>query len=92
MKGTDFFHCLPAYDKWSDTISPTRREEHNAYAMTLCRSLLPLIEMADETPTIYGGDAIIADDTAYLIDLNDWPSFSACREDAAKAIAQLIKK
>lgn len=92
VKGTDFFHCLPAYDKWSDTISPARREEHNAYAMTLCRSLLPLIEMTNETPTIYGGDAIIADDTAYLIDLNDWPSFSACREDAAKAIALLVEQ
>ena len=91
VKGTDFFHCLPAYDKWSDTILPdSHREEDNANAMAICRSLLPSIEKAEGTPTIYGGDAIIADDTAYLIDLNDWPSFSVCREEAAQAIALAV--
>ena len=39
---------------------------------------------------LYGGDAIITDDIAYLIDLNDWPSFSSCREAAADAIALLV--
>jgi hypothetical protein len=41
---------------------------------------------------IYGGDCIVcADGTWYMIDFNDWPSFSRCREDAADAIAGLIK-
>ena len=41
---------------------------------------------------IYGGDAIIdKDGRIYIIDFNDWPSFSRCREDAAKAIAKLLK-
>ncbi len=40
---------------------------------------------------IYGGDAIITPDAAiYLIDMNDWPSFAPCREQAAPVIAQRI--
>ena len=41
---------------------------------------------------IYGGDAIITPDgNIYLIDFNDWPSFASCRDEAAKAIAKIIK-
>ena len=40
---------------------------------------------------VYGGDAIIkADGQPVLVDLNDWPSFSPCREEAAVAIAQRV--
>ena len=40
---------------------------------------------------IYGGDAVIASDGSIrLIDFNDWPSFSRCREKAAAAIAHRI--
>ena len=36
---------------------------------------------------IWGGDAVIgADGDIHIIDFNDWPSFSSCREEAAKAI------
>ena len=42
---------------------------------------------------IFGGDAIVTSDgSIYIIDFNDWPSFSPCREEAAKAIAQRILK
>ena len=42
---------------------------------------------------IYGGDAIITPDgNIHLIDFNDWPSFSSCRDEAAKAIAKRITK
>ncbi len=38
---------------------------------------------------VYGGDAIFdANGKLHFIDLNDWPSFRLCREDAAKAIAE----
>lgn len=41
--------------------------------------------------TIYGGDAILdAHGKFHLIDLNDWPSFRICREDASKAIAASV--
>ncbi len=37
---------------------------------------------------IYGGDCIIDDDGGiYFIDMNDWPSFRTCREDAGRAMA-----
>ncbi|MBR2638205.1 MAG: hypothetical protein IKD40_05140 [Bacteroidaceae bacterium] len=40
---------------------------------------------------IYGGDAIITKEgTIYIIDINDFPSFSAYREEASEAIAYLI--
>ena len=42
---------------------------------------------------VYGGDAIITPQgTIYLIDVNDWPSFAPCREEAAVAIASHILK
>ena len=41
--------------------------------------------------SVYGGDAIVrADGSFCLIDFNDWPSFSRCREEAADAIASLV--
>ena len=37
-------------------------------------------------------EAIVrADGSFCVIDFNDWPSFSRCREEAAEAIASLIK-
>ncbi|MFQ5914202.1 MAG: hypothetical protein ACE5JS_13565 [Nitrospinota bacterium] len=40
---------------------------------------------------IYGGDAIItAEGEIFLIDLNDWPSFTGCQADASDAIADVV--
>lgn len=46
--------------------------------------------LAVETGTaVYGGDAIIdKSGNYYIIDFNDWPSFSRCRDEAADAIAR----
>ena len=39
---------------------------------------------------VYGVDCIVrADGSVCLIDFNDWPSFSRCRDEAAQAIAKL---
>lgn len=41
--------------------------------------------------TVYGGDCIVdRDGGVFLIDLNDWPSFSRCRQEAAGAIGALV--
>lgn len=41
--------------------------------------------------TVYGGDCIIATDgSIHIIDINDFPSFSIVRKEAAKEIAKLI--
>lgn len=92
VQGTDFFYWLPAeklgYDKFAaaspatGTAAAPDREVANVE--------LPLRAIPTALK-VYGGDAIIGPDgTARIIDLNDWPSFSACREQAAKAIADMI--
>lgn len=40
---------------------------------------------------VYGGDCVIRPDGSFsLIDFNDWPSFSLCRDEAAAAIADRV--
>lgn len=40
---------------------------------------------------VYGGDLVLdPSGTPWLVDVNDWPSFSRCRRDAATAIAQYL--
>ena len=95
VQGTHFFYWLPAdklgYDKFAHLSGAPSAlacdmSQVNALLMPLQRQLSACSPLA-----IYGGDAIIAaDGTVRLIDLNDWPSFSACRELAADAIAQLL--
>jgi hypothetical protein len=42
---------------------------------------------------IFGGDVIVSPlGELTLIDLNDWPSFAPCRERAAYAIADFIRR
>ena len=93
IPSSHFFHCLPAtalgYDKFSHSMSNHvvgdtiwQREPVDFQFSTFNFQL-----------DIYGGDVIVgADGIARLIDLNDWPSFSTCREEAADAIAQLVIK
>ena len=41
---------------------------------------------------IFGGDAILDDHGCFhFIDLNDWPSFRICRDDAARAVGTLAR-
>ena len=40
---------------------------------------------------VFGGDLVVgADGSVVLIDINDWPSFSRCRDEAADAIAVYV--
>lgn len=42
---------------------------------------------------VYGGDCIVgADGSVALIDFNDWPSFSPCREEGSAAIAECVAR
>jgi hypothetical protein len=41
---------------------------------------------------VFGGDMIVSGKKAFVVDLNDWPSFSYIKEQAAKGIAELIRK
>ncbi len=51
-----------------------------------------IVRLAEMTGVcVYGGDAIVDSQGQYhIIDFNDWPSFSRCRQQAARAIALAV--
>lgn len=89
-----FFWCYPSgkgLDKFGNERvngTPARipfKEEALRDVATRAARLLGL--------SIYGGDAIVSPDgSVYLIDLNDWPSFSPCLHEAVGHIGQSIIK
>ena len=65
-------------------------EHHYAFSERQLQSIADNASAVLQIP-IYGGDAVIAaDGSIHIIDFNDWPSFSRCRQKAATAIAQRI--
>ena len=95
VEGTDFFRYYYSGDA---TESKFGDEERNGKPRYYPFSSFNLQADAEklacllQTP-IYGGDAIIQEDGSYvIIDFNDFPSFSRCREEAAKAIIGRMKQ
>ncbi|MGL4852337.1 MAG: hypothetical protein ACRC3Z_06805 [Phocaeicola sp.] len=91
--GTDFFYTFypsPA------THSKFGLELINGIAKGYDYDVSDLQQIANRAAQIlsvpiYGGDAIVSSDgTIQLIDFNDWPSFSPCREEAAASISQAV--
>ena len=89
VEGTNFFRY---YYSGDDTETKFGDEERNGKPQYYPFSSSDLQADAEklacllQTP-IYGGDAIIQEDGNYvIIDFNDFPSFSKCRKEAAKAI------
>lgn len=95
VEGTPFFHY--SYPTEGVTFSKFGLEQANGTPSHYSFNIENLKQAADEAAKVtgmivYGGDAVItAQGSYFLIDFNDWPSFSACRRDAAKAIAQRIQ-
>ena len=94
VEGTDFFRY---YYSGDDTETKFGDEERNGKPQYYPFSSSDLQADAEklacllQTP-IYGGDAIIQEDGSYvIIDFNDFPSFSKCRKEAAKAIFERMK-
>lgn len=90
VSGTPFFHWnYPVFSKFGN-------EAANGSAQGFqfdVQKLKQQVDLLAQTVglTIVGGDAIIMSDGSFrIIDFNDWPSFSSCREEAAKAIASAI--
>lgn len=86
VEGTNFFHWFRPYDP--DNIKP--RDEQNRATdetlKTLCRKAARELNLV-----VYGGECIQADDGSLsIIDFNDWPSFSSCRQEAATNIAKAV--
>ena len=94
VEGTGFFRY---YYSGDDTETKFGDEERNGKPQYYSFSSSNLQADAEklacllQTP-IYGGDAIIHEDGSYvIIDFNDFPSFSKCRKEAAKAIFERVK-
>lgn len=90
--GTDFFRY---YYPTDDGVSKFGDEgmngsaHHYPFSEDQLRAYVERLSHAAHLP-IYGGDAIIQEDgQMVIIDFNDWPSYSRCREEAARAIASL---
>ena len=92
VEGTSFFHTMRANTEGA--FSKFGLELHNGACRNTPFSETTLKQMADKASrasgfTVYGGDAIISPEgDIRIIDFNDWPSFSACHKEAARAIAQ----
>lgn len=79
VRGHGLVHALTPQ---SSGVSPAVRVRLHAVAMQVA-DLLGL--------DVFGGDVIITpDDRLYLVDVNDWPSFRGCREEAAGHIARYV--
>lgn len=94
VEGTGFFRY---YYSGDDTETKFGDEERNGKPQYYSFSSSNLQADAEklacllQTP-IYGGDAIVREDGSYvIIDFNDFPSFSKCRKEAAKAIFERMK-
>jgi len=97
VEGTPFFyHDYPTQN--GSSFSKFGLEKYNGAPRGYAFSTEHLKAVADAAArrtgfTIYGGDAIVDADGGFtMIDFNDWPSFSACRRTAARAIAERIKR
>ena len=80
-----------------DGMSKFGNEQHNGLAHHYAFDAAQLQAMVEQVAAltgveVYGGDVIVAPSgDFFLIDFNDWPSFSRCRETAAKAIIAWVK-
>lgn len=95
VAGTDLFHTLYPTDTGRSKFGC---EVHNGQACHYAFDINKLKADANKLAShigvpIYGGDAIIKEDGSYsIIDFNDWPTFSPCRELASKKIAEIAEK
>ena len=95
VEGTPFFYTTYPTEKGG--FSKFGLEEQNGLPQHFCFDVEKLKWEADRAAQltgmmVYGGDAVItAEGSVHIIDFNDWPSFAACRKEAAKAIANRIK-
>ena len=95
VEGSDFFFIT--YPTETNNFSKFGLEQHNGKPLHIPFDANMLKSAANRAAKsigciVYGGDAIISADGKFVvIDFNDWPSFSACRKEAAKAIANRLK-
>lgn len=92
VEGTSFFSWSYASESHSKFVLEAINGKEHGYSFNPERVKLyaDMIAKKINVP-IYGGDAVIdVNGNFYFIDFNDFPSFSSCREEATKAIAERI--
>lgn len=92
VEGTDFFRWMYASQGHSKfgLEAVNGKEKGYAFDATRLKHYADLLAKRVNVP-IYGGDAVIDEEGGFwFIDFNDFPSFSCCREAAARAIAKRI--
>lgn len=95
VAGTPFFYFFYPTDSGRSKFGS---ELHNGkaqhYAFDASRLKDTVDAVADITGVrVYGGDAVVKSDSDFvIIDFNDWPTFSPCREEAAEMIAILTQR
>ncbi len=95
VEGTKFFRTFyptdGSYSKFGDEQLNGKARHFQFCAESLYADADKLAKLTGIE--VYGGDAIIRKDGSYaIIDFNDWPSFAACRKEAAIAICDKITK
>lgn len=90
VRGSQFFRTYyPGDDgmwKFGDE-QRNGRPQHYPFSVAWLHTLAERAAAVTGTD-VYGGDCIVtADGDVSIIDFNDWPSFSRCRDEAAAAIA-----
>jgi hypothetical protein len=94
VRGTDFFFWFYPYDNNHHKYS--EYQDINGESVYYPFDALKLKDVATQAAgvvgiEIYGGDAIVGKDGKFrIIDLNDWPSFAPCRDQAAGHIASML--
>lgn len=92
--GTDFFYTyLPTENGGVGKFGAEKingRPNHYEYNASLMKAECDRIAQVLSMP-VYGGDCVVdALGNFKIIDFNDWPSYSRCREEAADATATLF--
>ena len=89
-----FFYCYPNENGTMKFGDERRNGKPHHYPFDAGQLREDAFQVADVTMTdFFGGDVIVRPDGSYvMIDFNDWPSYSSCREEAAEAIAKRFEE
>lgn len=96
VAGSSFFNWR--YPTLNGKQSKFGLEVHNGPVQQYAFSVLDLKKHVDYVAlqadvAVYGGDCVVdSSGKCWIIDFNDWPSFSSCIDKAAEAIVALVLK
>lgn len=86
VAGTPFFYWFCPYEPEHPKVRDEETRRTDEALKTICRQAARELNLI-----VYGGECIQAEDGSLsIIDFNDWPSFSACRNEAATNIAKAV--